>query len=166
MSAEFPEMTADDVIEFIQLLHRHRIEVIIDGGWGVDAQGRFGYPYLDLYWTEQGRHPFLLRMDGKLAGFALVNKHTILPTSEWSIAEFFIMRKYRRRGLGKQVAHFIFDQFRGRWEVSQIAADPGVRQFWKKVIGEYTGGRFEEVVFDDEREKGTVQVFENGLSLR
>ncbi len=32
-----PEMTANDVIEFIELLTAHDIVVWIDGGWGVDA---------------------------------------------------------------------------------------------------------------------------------
>jgi lincosamide nucleotidyltransferase A/C/D/E len=32
-----PEMSAEDVIEFVQLLEQNDIEVIIDGGWGVDA---------------------------------------------------------------------------------------------------------------------------------
>lgn len=30
-------MTAKDVIEFLELLWQHQIEVFIDGGWGVDA---------------------------------------------------------------------------------------------------------------------------------
>ncbi len=132
----------------------------------LDEHGHFGYPHLDLYWTESGRHPFLVRVDSRLAGFVLVNQHTLLPNSEWSIAEFFIMRKYRHHGIGKQAAHFIFDQFRGRWEVAQIAANPEARQFWKKVIGDYTGGKFEDIVFDDKQWKGTVQVFENTLRTK
>ena len=37
MSKDNPEMTADEVIEFVRLLNQHGIEVTIDGGWGVDA---------------------------------------------------------------------------------------------------------------------------------
>lgn len=37
MSKELPEMTASDVIEFVQLLGQHQLKVYIDGGWGVDA---------------------------------------------------------------------------------------------------------------------------------
>ncbi len=37
MPISHPEMTADDVVEFVQLLNNHNIEVFIDGGWGVDA---------------------------------------------------------------------------------------------------------------------------------
>ena len=32
-----PEMTAQDVVAFVQLLNQHHIAVYIDGGWGVDA---------------------------------------------------------------------------------------------------------------------------------
>jgi lincosamide nucleotidyltransferase A/C/D/E len=37
MSKDIPEMSADDVIELVQLFDQNGIEVIIDGGWGVDA---------------------------------------------------------------------------------------------------------------------------------
>ena len=32
-----PEMSANDVVEIIKLLEQHKIEVYVDGGWGVDA---------------------------------------------------------------------------------------------------------------------------------
>ena len=49
----------------------------------VDAAGRFGYEYLDAYWSEAGRVPFLFRVDGRWAGFALVRAapHTTWPSS-------------------------------------------------------------------------------------
>ena len=37
MKKNDPEMTAHDVLEFVQLLKQHHIDVCIDGGWGVDA---------------------------------------------------------------------------------------------------------------------------------
>lgn len=37
MNKESPEMTANDVIEFVKLLNDNDIDVCIDGGWGVDA---------------------------------------------------------------------------------------------------------------------------------
>ena len=37
MDRDVSEMTAEDVIEFVQLLNKNRIHVILDGGWGVDA---------------------------------------------------------------------------------------------------------------------------------
>lgn len=37
MRKDDPEMTASDVVEIVQLLDQHHIDVCIDGGWGVDA---------------------------------------------------------------------------------------------------------------------------------
>jgi lincosamide nucleotidyltransferase A/C/D/E len=37
MSEKNPEMTARDVIRMVKLLNRNGFEVVIDGGWGVDA---------------------------------------------------------------------------------------------------------------------------------
>ena len=36
--------------------------------------GRFGYPCLPLYWSDPNRHPFLVKVDGQWAGFALVKQ--------------------------------------------------------------------------------------------
>jgi hypothetical protein len=38
----------------------------------INEYGYFGYPRIDDYWNEEGRHPFFIRVDGKLAG--LVSK--------------------------------------------------------------------------------------------
>jgi len=49
MSTIPPEMTAEDVIEFVRLLEQNQIDVFIDGGWGVDALlGRQTRPHTDL----------------------------------------------------------------------------------------------------------------------
>jgi hypothetical protein len=37
MQESKPEITAQDVIEIVQLFEKNAIEVYIDGGWGVDA---------------------------------------------------------------------------------------------------------------------------------
>src|SRR5262249_53587201 len=81
--------------------------------------GRFGYKHLPLYWSEAGRHPFLARVDGKLAGFVLVKRGPGVSCNEvvWDIAEFFVLRRYRRHGVGMRVAHEVWRRFPGTWEV-------------------------------------------------
>ncbi|HEV7220531.1 MAG TPA: GNAT family N-acetyltransferase [Terriglobales bacterium] len=73
----------------------------------IGADGRFGYEPLRLYWSEPGRYPFLVWVDGKLAGFVLVKRGSEFSGSEdiWDMAEFFVLRGYRRRGIGTQVGH-------------------------------------------------------------
>jgi hypothetical protein len=63
----------------------------------VNEYGLFDYKYLDHYWTEKGRHPFFMMKSGKLVGFVLVREinETVNKQQKFSIAEFFILRKYR-----------------------------------------------------------------------
>src|SRR5258707_5040919 len=66
------------------------------------ADGRFGgYKNLSLYWREPDRHPFLVWVDGKLAGFVLVKRWSEVSGDKnaWDMAEFFVIRAYRRRGI-------------------------------------------------------------------
>jgi predicted acetyltransferase len=128
----------------------------------VDGAGLYGYEYLDHYWTEKGRHPFLVRVDGQIAGFVLVSQYSpILERREGhSISEFFIMKRYRRTGVGAETARQVFDLFPGRWEVCELADHTAAQIFWRKVIARYTGGQFEELFLDDDRWQGPIQVFD------
>jgi len=64
----------------------------------VADDGRFAEYPLDRYWEDAGHHPLLLRVDGRLAGFALVSARSRLSgaTGVFDMAEFFVMRRYRR----------------------------------------------------------------------
>jgi predicted acetyltransferase len=95
----------------------------------VTDHGLFGYRYLDHYWTEPDRHPFLFRVDGHWAGFAFVR-----TADASSIAEFFVLRKYRRDGVGTAAARAIFQRFPGPWTVEQIANNADARTFWHHAI--------------------------------
>ena len=125
----------------------------------VGPAGLYGYLYLDHYWTDEGRYPFLIRADGRWAGFALVNEHAVVFPGARSVSEFFVIKKFRRLGVGRRVACQIFDRFPGAWEVRQLAANAPARDFWRAVVGDYTGGRFREYYLDDERWHGWAQVF-------
>ena len=112
----------------------------------VDEHGLFGYPYFDHYWDEPDRHPFLIRADGRLAGFALVRSGV-----PHDMAEFFVLRKYRRGGIGLLAARALFGMFPGDWQVRQMAANTGATAFWRRAI---------PVPFDEDvNEAGPVQRF-------
>lgn len=122
----------------------------------VGENGRFGdYPLSD-YWTEDNHFPYLIRLNGNYAGFVLVKWIKTEMKSYYSIAEFFIMKKYRRTGLGKSVAKDIFRLHKGDWEVFQMKINEPAQLFWRNVIKEYTDGQFTERT---EGEKRITQVF-------
>lgn len=162
MHIELAVATPDDkpVLGNLLELYQHDFTEFDDRDIGND--GRFGYDYLDRYWTEDGRTRLLVRVGGKLAGFALLKRggHMAGDPRAMYVSEFFIMRKYRRRGVGAEVARRIFDRHPGTWEVAEMAANLPAQAFWRKIIGACTGGRFEERTFDDVRWRGPVQSFD------
>ena len=129
----------------------------------VNEHGFFGYKYFDHYWTEKDRYPFFIKIGGKLAGFVLVNQHCYIskdPTTK-SIAEFFVMRKYRRKNAGKDVAKQIFNIFPGKWEVLQHGENEISKMFWINVISEYTNGEYEIQTAKTESWTGQGILFDN-----
>lgn len=115
----------------------------------VEEDGRFeDYPYLDDYWKDETRFPYLVELNGKYAGFVLVRLIEEKERTYFSIAEFFIMKKYRRSGLGKLVASEMFDLHQGQWEVFQIEKNVPAQHFWRKVISDYTKGDYKERIVD------------------
>ena len=100
--------------------------------------GRFpGYP-LEPYWNEPTHVPLLIRVDAKLSGFALVNNvsHTGRP-AERNMAEFFIVRKHRRSGIGTVAAHQIFGRYPGQWETAVARKNAIALAFWRRAIRQH-----------------------------
>ena len=117
----------------------------------VGDDGRFhDYP-LDAYWEDDWRHPLLLRVDGRLAGFALVSARSRLSGTPgvFDMAEFFVMRRYRRQGVGLAAASAAFDRFEGPWEIRQHDENTGATAFWRRVIDRYARGSYREVRWND-----------------
>ena len=125
--ANLLELYEHDFCEFVEL--------------EIGADGRFGYRDLDIYWTEPARHPLLVYVDTKLAGFALIDG---LPRGSpdvmvWDVAEFFILRGYRRTGIGTRVAHQLWKRFPGRWQVRVIVSNEPAYRFWNYAIKSFAG---------------------------
>ena len=134
----------------------------------IGPRGLYTYPYLDAYWIDPNRHPFLIRVEGRLAGFVLVTRYSYLNGevdlalgAAWVIGEFFVMRRYRRQGIGEAAARQVFDRFPGAWQVAQLRENTPATAFWRKVIGRYTHGQYQEHQLDDENWCGPVQTFQS-----
>ena len=125
--ANLLELYAHDFSEF------HDVEL--------GEEGRFVYPDLALYWSEADRHPFLVRVDGKLAGVILVRRGSRISgdAAVWDMAEFFIVRRYRRRGAGSRAAQEIWRRFPGRWEIRVMEKNETGRRFWARAVAAFAG---------------------------
>jgi predicted acetyltransferase len=105
--------------------------------------GRYGYRDLALYWSEpERRFPFLIRCDARVAGFALAQRGS--PATDdpdvFDVAEFFVLRRYRRSGVGRRAALLLWNRLPGRWIVRVSETNLGALPFWAGVITEFTRG--------------------------
>ena len=131
----------------------------------VDAEGRFAYPGLESYWQESGRIPLLIRADDRLAGFALLNQWSALELPlDHAVAEFFVLRKYRRALVGTRAALLIFRRYPGQWEVGVAWYNPPALAFWRSVAEEAAPVKVEEVAGDGKRWAGPVLCFTTGTA--
>ena len=97
-------------------------------------QGLFNIqPKLD-YWRKPATRPFLIKVDGELAGFVTVDDQTHLPGAYLNIGYFFVSRRFRGQGVAKFVASTLLSRFPGQWQIFHIDANQPARLFWAKVI--------------------------------
>ena len=132
-----------------------------DGG-RVSGDGRFEYPYLSEYWDESDRHPFLIKADGDLGGFALIKRGSKIARSmqAMDVAEFFVMRGQRRQGVGREGFKQIARIFPGPWVVRVQNGISSALAFWDQVISETADGRIEKEEVSDGEQDWIVFRFE------
>jgi predicted acetyltransferase len=109
----------------------------------LEADGRFAaYSYMDAYWREASRAPLIIRRGGRPVGFALINAvtHSGLPADR-NMAEFFVMRKHRRRGVASAAVRAILSRYPGRWEIAVAQRNLGARAFWPAAVAATPGVR-------------------------
>ena len=129
----------------------------------LDLHGEYGWP-IDRYWRQPGHAAFVFLVDDRYAGLALVDDDVCLPGNQRWMAQFFVLKKYRRCAVGARAACAVFDCMPGRWEVGQMAANRPALAFWRRVIGDYTQGRYVEHELHDQRWDGWLQCFDNAAA--
>lgn len=113
----------------------------------VEDDGLYHYEWLDCYFTEKKRFPYLIKVDGKLAGLVMVSDYPEVPDepTDFCLSEFFVMHKYRRCGVGREAVFQVLDKHHGKWQLKCHPHNIASVKFWNTVINEYTGGKFRVV---------------------
>lgn len=163
MNLEIQEVPIEQKSVIMNLLELYIYDFTEFSPYDVDSHGLYGYRCLDSYWTEEGRYPFIIYVDSKIAGFVLIRRNYVDDLNDYSnsIAEFFVMKKYRGQGVGKKVAFYMFNLFPGLWEVAEMKSNKPAQDFWRKVIHDFTHGVFDEI--QKENWNGPIQRFRTNL---
>ena len=135
----------------------------------IGPDGRFGYPRLAQYWSEpERRHAFFLRAAGQLAGFALVTRGSPATSDpeHLDVAEFFVLRRYRRSGVGSAAATQLWNQLPGHWVVRVAERNAAAQPFWRALVAQYSLGRGTERAFSSAGKPWTVFELESPAARR
>jgi len=119
---------------------------LVGGDW--DPQD---YAWLDVQWSEPGRHPFFILFEGERVGFALVRESQSTGTGLIQMGEFYLGGSHRGTGLAGRAAGALFRRFPGRWEFSAHLGNPRAVQFWQRIIEAECGAKPQMRTVDDVR---------------
>lgn len=135
---------------------------------GVDAAGLFDYPAFESYLAgDPARSVYLFRLEGALAGFAFVNDWSPSgETVDCALAEFFVLRGYRRSGVGWEAAGRLFESLPGVWEVGVAGTNVPAVNFWRTALRDDSILKLKEFSGDGTRWDGTIFRFESGGAQR
>lgn len=138
-------MTVDEKSLLMRLMELYNYEFTVFNNEDINKYGYYGYDHIDDYWNEEGRFPYLILVDDKIAGFALICPHCNYrkEADAKCFGEFFVMLKYRRMGVGSYVAEQLLNRHRGAWEICYRKNNFQASQFWKSVVEKNTNGRYQ-----------------------
>lgn len=117
-----------------------------DEDWKIPENGLFECIDFRKYWTQPDTFPFIVRKNKEIAGFVIIDKKGSENQVDFNMAQFFILRKFKKKGIGRGLAYQCFNRFVGVWEVMVMPKNEGAYRFWEKVIAAYTDNHFQEYV--------------------
>jgi predicted acetyltransferase len=171
--------SASEDRHWIESVYRDYLNDLAPSATGIfPALGEIGHRAPDQlmrWYADPNARVMTILYGAERAGFAMVNQRlrqsvdvgvaaaggAAAPPSampEYSMAEFFIARPWRRRGIGAQAVRLLLDRFTGQWLITEYLLNATAVKFWRRVVGAYTGSRYQERIVDGE----VHQRFESG----
>ncbi|MEN5033756.1 GNAT family N-acetyltransferase [Pseudomonas sp. TWI929] len=116
----------------------------------VEVDGRFYVhdEHLQRYWQDDGWGAYLVLADGFIAGFVLVERSELPGINALELADLFILKKYRRQGIGQAVALQLLGG-EGDWLLRCYAQDPPAVAFCNAVLANLSRPA-QAIALDDE----------------
>ncbi|MBU2899327.1 GNAT family N-acetyltransferase [Vibrio hepatarius] len=100
-------------------------------GWSIPENGQFIFDKntLTSYWNQEDHIPYFIYIENEIAGFALLRRYPQCKNT-WDIEQFFILRKFKGQGVGKQVFHKLTSKYRGQWQIRVLKQNTAAMMFW------------------------------------
>lgn len=150
LSAKLIKATLDDypVIQNMARFYLYdmsRYCGFISDEWACPADGLYTSFDFKIYFQEDDRLAYLVKVGNELAGFVLLH-HVASETVDWVMAEFFIMAKFQGHGVGAKISEEIWKMHPGKWEAHVIPENTKALDFWRSVMARFTSGCYQEAL--------------------
>ncbi|MEG1628484.1 GNAT family N-acetyltransferase [Pseudomonas sp.] len=102
----------------------------------VEVDGRFYIheEHLARYWQDPQWSANLILVDGFIAGFLLVERSEFAALNALELADLFILKRYRRKGIGRAIASQVLMGGEFDWLVRFYDQDETAQAFWRAVL--------------------------------
>lgn len=99
----------------------------------IDGQYNVNRAQLDMYWQRDDHIPFFIYVDSEIAGFALIRRYPA-DLSTYDVDQFFVLKRFKGKGVGKKALKFLAAQFIGKWQIRVLVENNKGLQFWLSAI--------------------------------
>lgn len=128
------------LIERLWQLYRHDLSEFRDSM--PDEAGLFRSDRLGSYFADPDRECLVVRVPEGPAGFVLLKG--LGEGQVRALGEFFVVRRVRRRGVGREAALQALARHPGTWEIAFQEENPAAARFWRRVAREVAGDAWTE----------------------
>ncbi len=122
-------------------------------GFILSADGRFEPNDYKVYLQSKEKLAYIVKINGELAGFVLLNEIGISDTTDWKIDQFFVLAKFQGKGLGRNVFQQLLQKHTGHWELTVLPDNKSALLFWQRVIGEHANNQYKQEMIKVEQDK-------------
>src|SRR5882757_3950042 len=108
----------------------------------VEANPDGSYSYDTSVIWEKGYDAYLVKLGDSVAGFALIGSadEYLSEVGARDVHEFFVLRRFRHGGIGRQMAMHLWNKYRGEWLVRVLEANAPALAFWRAAIAGFPLG--------------------------
>ncbi|WP_152399152.1 GNAT family N-acetyltransferase [Paenibacillus cellulositrophicus] len=124
-----------EVLKNLMTLYLHDLSEFIENIDLNTENGLFEFDVFDWFFEKEGLNPFFINLDEKPIGFILLQSgpYSNQEYADYVLNSFFILKKYRRKGIGKLACRKFFELYPGRYAISQALSNIPAIHFWKSV---------------------------------
>ena len=122
-----------NVLKNLVSLYLHDLSAFADD-LAINDSGVFEYEGIELYFNREDLTPFFIKNDNNVVGFMLLNMGRYVEDNiDFCVHEFFILKSDRKKGFGKAAVKQLFNSYKGRYKIGQLASNTPALKFWHRI---------------------------------